>query len=208
MQIKPEELPALGYELLDRLGHQDLVPFIRTWLGKRSRFTWFYYLANLAAAALCAWLFFHDLRSPQWSFGDRFTHFAYGLALCFGLLPIHEVLHALAYRLQGARQTSFAANLKRFYFMAIADRFVANRKEFFIVALTPFVVITAGLIVLLFFAGGSWQLTIAAMLLAHTGMCSGDFGLLSYFACHPDLDIVTWDDHANNSSYFYGKKSG
>lgn len=73
------------------------------------------------------------------------------------------------------------ANLKKFYFMALADKFVANKKEFEIVALSPFIFITIILSVLLFLVNSTWTLAIVAILLTHTAMCSGDFGLLSYF---------------------------
>lgn len=65
--------------------------------------------------------------------------------------------------------------------MALADKFVANKREFKIAALAPFIVITTTLIILLFLANTNLKLTISAVLFAHTAMCSGDFGLLSYF---------------------------
>ena len=85
--------------------------------------------------------------------------------------------------------------------MAIADRFVANRKETFIAAPHAFVVITTGLVLLLF-RGRQLATDHRRHAAGPYGYVSGDFGLLSYFACHPDLDIVTWDDRANNISYF------
>jgi len=60
------------------------------------------------------------------------------LAIAFALIPSHEYIHVLAYKSKGAKNTSCDANLKKFYFMAIAYRFVANKKEFQIVALAPF----------------------------------------------------------------------
>ena len=90
--------------------------------------------------------------------------------------------------------------------MALANKFVANRKEFFIVALTPFAVISATLIVLLFFSGQLWTFTILGVLLTHTAFSSGDFGILSYFDYHNNIEIVTYDDIENSTSYFYGKQ--
>ncbi|MEO5947545.1 MAG: DUF3267 domain-containing protein, partial [Chitinophagaceae bacterium] len=80
----------------------------------------------------------------------------------------------------------------------------ANRKEFQIVALAPFTVITTILLISLFFAGQLWSLTILGILLTHTAFCSGDFGLLSYFDFHKDKEVVTYDDVENKISYFYG----
>ena len=91
--------------------------------------------------------------------------------------------------------------------MALADKFVANRKEFTIVALAPFIVISVTLLILFFIVSNIWTLTIAGILLSHTAMCSGDFGLLSYFECHKNKQVVTYDDVANKITYFYGKET-
>ena len=146
-----------------------------------------------------------DFNLPGYSFGDQFAHLSYGIALAFVLLPLHEYIHVLAYKSQGATNTSYGANLKKFYFMAIADKFVANRKEFTIVALAPFAFITASLVLILYFVSSTWEITILGVLLTHTSMCSGDFGLLSFFAFHKDKDVATYDDKENGVSFFYGK---
>lgn len=89
--------------------------------------------------------------------------------------------------------------------MALSDKFVANKREFEIVALSPFVVITSILIILVFVVNFTWVLTILAVLFAHASMCSGDFGLLSFFEFHKEKEVVTYDDVENKISYFYGK---
>lgn len=68
--------------------------------------------------------------------------------------------------------------------MALADKFVANKREFEVVALAPFIIITTSRLILLFVAYTIWTLTISSVLLAHTAMCSGDFGLLRFFEFH------------------------
>jgi hypothetical protein len=205
MNIKPEELGEKGYVLLDNLGHKDLIPFVRTYLKKRTPITLFYIISNVIIAGVISFWFFKSYETGFFNLGDGFTYFSFGLALAFGLIPIHEYIHVLAYKSQGARNTSYDANLKKFYFMALADQFVANKKEFRIVALAPFVVITTTLIVLLFFTSQLWTFTIFGVLLTHTAFSSGDFGLLSYFDFHKDKDIVTYDDKENSITYFYGK---
>jgi Putative zincin peptidase len=205
MNIEPSVLSQMGYEKIDSLGHKELVPFIRTYMKKRTRFSILYYASNILIFALTGYLFTDDVNSAAYSIGDRFTYFSYGLAIAFGLIPIHEYIHVLAYKSQGAKNTSYASNIKKFYFMALADKFVADKREFQIVALAPFVVITLFLIILLLIVNGGWTLTIAGILLTHTAMCSGDFGLLSFFDYHKDKDIVTYDDISNGISYFYGK---
>ncbi|MEN9295933.1 MAG: hypothetical protein RJA42_199, partial [Bacteroidota bacterium] len=90
-------------------------------------------------------------------------------------------IHALAYQSQGAKQTSYDANLRKFYFMAMADQFVASRKEFQVVALAPFLAITLMLTILLFIVPGVWMVTVAGSLINITYLFSCDFVLLFYF---------------------------
>ena len=188
MKIRPDQLTENGYVLLDELGHKELVPFIQAYMKKRTKYVAFYYLSNFVLFGLVGYCFIQGCSLPTYSFAERFTHFSYGLAIAFTLLPLHEYIHVLAYKSQGAVHTSYDANLKKFYFMALADKFVANKKEFEIVALAPFVIITTILLMLLIVANANWALTIFSVLLAHTAMCSGDFGLLSYFEFHKDKE--------------------
>lgn len=204
MKIKPDELEQNGYILIDKLGHKEIAPFIRTYMKKQTKYSVFYYICNVLIFGLVGYLFVQGFNLPNYSFGERFTHFSYGLAIAFGLLPLHEYIHVLAYKSQGATNTSYDMNLKKFYFMALADKFVANKKEFEIVALTPFILITSSLIIFLLFANAKWTLIISSVLLAHTAMCSGDFGLLSYFEFNKEKQTVTYDDVENKMSFFYG----
>ncbi len=202
MKLQPQELAQEGFVLMDELEHQDLMPFIQRYIKKRTQATILYYVANILMMGLAVGLL---IRFAKTGFAEAFAHFAYGVALAFLLIPLHEYIHALAYKSQGAKQTSYDANLRKFYFMAMADQFVANRKEFQIVALAPFMVITLMLTILLFIVPGLWMVTVAGAMLTHTSMCSGDFGLLSYLDVHRDKEMVTYDDKSAGRSYFYGR---
>jgi hypothetical protein len=207
MKIRPEELTENGYVLLDKLEHNDLVPFIRLYMKKWTKYAVFYYLCNLILFGVVVYLIVQGYNLPNYSFGDRFTHLSYGFALAFALIPLHEYIHVLAYKSQGATTTSYDVNLKKFFFMALADKFVANKNEFEIVALAPFITISTTLLLVLFSVNATWQLMLSGGLLAHTAMCSGDFGLLSYMEWNKDKQPVTFDDVAHKISYFYGKTS-
>ena len=208
MKITPEELTNHGYAQLETLGHKELIPFVRIYLKKRTPISLFYTICNLAIAGINVFWFWKSYGTEGFDLGNAFTHFSYGLAIAFGLIPIHEYIHVLAYKSQGAVNTSYDANLKKFYFMALADKFVANQKEFRVIALAPFVVICTTLIVLLFFVSQVWTFTILGVLLTHTAFSSGDFGILSYFEFYKEKDIVSYDDKENSISYFYGKPKG
>jgi hypothetical protein len=204
MQLKPEELEANGYVLMDKLDHLELIPFVRKYINTRTIFSTIYMVSNLLVFAAVGYFLIVNWQRGTFTMGEGLTHLCYGLAIAFALLPVHEYIHVLAYKSQGAQNTSYDANLKKFYFLAVADKFVANKKEFQIVALAPFVIITSMLLVFLIFTGPLWKMTVLGALLTHTAFCSGDFGLLSYFAFHKDKEVVTFDDKATRVSYFFG----
>jgi hypothetical protein len=204
MNLKPEDLETNGYILLDKLEHMELVPFVRTYINKWTRFSTIYMTSNLLAFGAVAYVLVSGYTSGIFTIPEGLTHLSYGLAIAFLLLPVHEYIHVLAYKSQGAEHTSYDANLKKFYFLAVADRFVANRREFQIVALAPFIVITALGLTLLLFTSPLWTLTVLGALLTHTAFCSGDFGLLSYFDFHKKKEVVTYDDKEKKVSFFYG----
>ncbi len=205
MKLKPQDLTDNGYVLLETLGHKELIPFVRTYLGKRTLIYWIYTCSNIIIAAFIVFWFYRHYGTFGFKIGAGFTSFSYGIALAFALIPIHEYIHVLAYRSQGANKTSYDVNWKKFYFMAIADRFVANKKEFRIIALAPVAVISTLLLVLFFVVGQLGSFTILGILLTHTAFSSGDFGIVNYFEFHKDTDIVTYDDKENHISFFYGK---
>ena len=208
MELPPHQLEALGFELLEKLPHSDLVPFIRKYMKRRTSPAILLHLFTIIFLGLTSYSFIAGLRFGKVGLGDLIADVGLGFALSFALVPLHEYIHVLAYQSQGAKNTSYGANLRKFYFMALADGFVASRKEFRVVALAPFFCITLLFGALVFFLSPEWQLTIYATLFAHTAMCSGDFGLLSFFAAHPNREIVTYDDVPNQVSYFYARRLG
>lgn len=205
MNIHPSELEKHGYTLKDRLEHHELAPFVQVWLKKRTLYSILYIAFNVLAVLLLSGVIGYHAAKNTISFGDGFSHFSYGLAIAFLLIPLHEYIHVLVYRSQGAAHTSYDVNWKKFYFMAVADRFVANRREFQVVALAPFAVVSTALFLLFFFVNPLWQLTVLGVFFTHTACCGGDFSLLSYFHFHKDLEVVTYDDAVNKVSYFFVK---
>lgn len=205
MRLTPEQLEHNGFRLQDSLNHQELIPFVKLYLNKRTRSSVIYTVVNVLFFALLVLCFWINSSSPSFSFGDGVSYASFGIAIALALIPLHEYLHVLAYRSQGATTTSYDANFRKFYFMALADKFVANKKEFQVVALTPFLAISVGLLVAAALSGVFWSLTWLGALVVHTACCSGDFGLLSYFDFHTDKEIVTYDDKERGVSFFYGR---
>lgn len=205
MPLQPNELEQQGYTRLESLNHQELIPFVRRYLGKRTLPTVFYFVFNVVVFTGLLWMLF-DRNAGDAGLGTCILFICYGFCISFLLIPLHEGIHVLAYRMCGAKQTSLAANWSKFYFMALAHQFVADARAFRFIALAPFVVISNLLLVPVVFGGLLTGLMFAGALFAHGSMCAGDFGLLGYFAAQKDHEILTYDDVENGISYFYGRK--
>ena len=205
MQIKPEELDNNGYVLIDSLGHKELIPFVRSYLKKRTKISSFYTVSNIIIVVAIIFCFRQNYGIDDFSLGSGITYFTYGMAIAFGLIPLHEFIHVLAYKSQGAKKTSYGANLKKFHFMAIADKFVANKKEFQVVALAPFVVISIILGILLFFVSNLMGFYNSRNIAHSYGFFFRRFWFIKHFEFNNDREIVTYDDKENSISYFYGK---
>ena len=206
MKLKPEELEENGYVLLDEMNHMDIVPFVKKFLHKRTWSSLFYYLSVIVSFSLLFFVCVKFYRSGDFSIVKLLLQILFGVLLTLALIPFHEWIHALAYKSQGAKQTTFDANLKRFYFLAIADHFVTSKREFKIVALAPFLVISLALFIASYLTGEGWKVTLFTTLTIHSLACSGDFALLSYFEFNKEKNVVTYDDKKNKVSFFYGRK--
>lgn len=200
MQIDVKDLSQNGYVELESIHHKELMPFVKTYLRKKTRPSILYNVFNASGGVLLVLMYF--IFEQHIPLEDALSHFSYGIGIAFLLIPLHEYIHVLAYRSQGAKETSYDANFKKFYFMALANGFVANRKEFRVVALAPFVSISLALLLLLLVASPVWKFTCIGVFMTHTLCCGGDFSLLSYFDFHKDKTIVTYDNIHEARSYF------
>lgn len=119
------------------------------------------------------------------------------------LVPLHEMLHLLPYRMAGARDIRLGTDLKQGIIYITAHRFVADRRLFSRVALAPFVIISAGLIITIILSSPWWQWVLSLSLFAHTTMCAGDAALLTFAGNYKEREIYTWDDADLREAYFY-----
>jgi len=205
MKIQPEELADHHFTLLNSMAHHELIPFVKTYLSKRTFFSAACYLLQFISFGVLLFFFLKFHRINGMRAVQAFQYFMVGLSIAMCLIPLHEWIHVLAYKVMGAQHTSYDMNLKKFYFLAVAHRFVASRKEFMVVALAPVTIISLFLIMAVFFAGPNWSIAWLTTLMVHASFCSGDFALLVFFEVNSDKEAVTCDDKEKNISFFYGR---
>lgn len=205
MKLRPEDLEKEGYILLDTLEHEELVFFVKKYLYRRGFWPVFYFGFILILLITIVLLIRSKTGPGEFSASKAWGNTALGFALSFMLIPLHEYIHAIAYRICGAREVTYDADFKKMVFMAIAHRFVAGAREFAFIAIAPFAVITLFAFMLIPVAQGYQAYILLGLIFTHAAFCGGDIAMLGYLRFHKDKDIATWDDKVNKVSYFFGK---
>lgn len=125
------------------------------------------------------------------------------------LVPLHEGLHLVPYRLAGARDIRIGTDLRQGIIYITAHRFVTGRRLLSCVAMTPFAIITAGLATTIVLSPVWWQWILSVALFVHTTMCAGDAAILTYTNSFNGSEVFTWDDADRLEAYFYipGKRT-
>ena len=202
MQLSPEQLSANGYRFQSSIRFESINQFVQDRLqrgGALLRLYWLCVVASVFAMSHVLWK--QDIVTLDLLAGG----IGFGLAgYLVIVLPAHEAIHGITYKLLGAPSISFHADWKRMFFFAAADRFVLNRREFILVAAAPFILLTIGLLAAQFFTNGMLQLAIATNLVLHTGGCIGDFTLVAYSMSLGEK-FCTYDDLQKQETLFYQK---
>jgi hypothetical protein len=195
------------FQLLDKLHYDDIVEFATEYVRKRTR-SMFFYLVLIIVFFILQWsAFLYGIFANDMNTISLLKQFLYGLIISLTIvIPFHELIHALGYFLLGARKIRFGAVLKHFAFYAVADDFVANRKAFIFLALSPFIIVSLLNLAGFIFVHGYASYTYISVLFFHATMCAGDFALLSYFEFHRDKELYTFDDVGKKTSFFYYKE--
>lgn len=205
MNLKISELGnAQKYQLLYELDHNEITSFAQAEFKKRNVFTIFYFLVNAAFLGSLGFFIALDLLSEKVNWIDMFGGLCLGILVCFSVvILLHELLHVLAYKIVGAKETAIKADWKKFVFVAVADRFVVGSQAFYFIALLPFTVFTTAFLLGLSLTSGFVFYMILGTAFMHTACCGGDFALVSYFWENRSKQIITYDDVPQKKSYFY-----
>lgn len=200
--MTPDELSHDRYQLLGEMTHATLADFVieyffrrGSWLTRAHHALSFITLAAAVAVAVL----------QGRGFARAFLEFGIAVvALFVVILPLHEALHALAYRVTGARDIRWDYSLRILAVWVIAHRFVVSTRAFLFVALAPFVVLN-GLLVAGALALPRYAVLLLFVLLLHLHGCAGDWSLLNFVWLHRERGFWTYDDAERGKSYFFGR---
>ena len=200
-----DQLTPPDYALLREMTHASLGEFVIEYFFRRGSWvTRVHHLMSLVTLAAIVWVAIEQGRSFALCMRD------FGLALLtlfVVILPLHELLHAAAYRLAGARDIRWDWSARMMAVWVIAHRFVVETRAFLVVALAPFVVLNAALIVAAI-AFPRFAVYLLCVLLWHLHGSIGDWSLLNFVWLHRERGFWTFDDAEAGKSYFYGRAAG
>lgn len=197
-----------AYSLLLLLPHDDILPFVERQFKSKTLTIRCYLALNILLVLSTLAIAILDIWQGFLGFWTVLKYFGIGSLLVFTILiPVHEGLHGLAYKIVGAPKISFGVNWRMFYFYAVADRFISDRKSFKFIALTPFICISLFAIIAIIFGSIAVKWVSIGVLVFHATACAGDFAMLSFYEEYQDAEeLLTYDDVSQRQSYFYLKE--
>lgn len=194
---------APEYRQIMELDFNDMIPFVLSNIKRRSVISILYAGINLGVLVFGLLYLVAGLIASQHTWLEIIKQSLTGIfAGSFLLIPLHELLHGLAYRILGARKIKFGADLQQFIFYVTADRFPISGKELYFLAMTPFLVINIATVAAVSIWFPQVILFPSFLLFSHNIMCIGDFALINYVHQHRNR-VYTFDNIDQKKSYFY-----
>ena len=208
-KLTPEDLKNENeFELLTEVSHQELREFVVSQIRDEKHIIRTYSIYQVVMIALFLFLVAKSISSAFRGNSEMLVAIGYSALFSFSaLVVIHELLHALAYWVTGARNISFGFVLRKFIFYALADRQVIESRPFYAIALTPFIVVKLACIAgsVIFYNEPVMYFFLSVMCL-HSLFCAGDMAMLAFYNRHYGKEIYNFDDRSEGKTYFYTRK--
>lgn len=208
-KLKPEDLLDQNeFELLTEISHKKLREFVVEQISEEKFIIRIYSIYQLLMVLLFTFLFTRGIVLAIKGYSALLVNIGWAVAFSLSaLIIIHELIHALAYLLTGARRISFGVNLKKFVFYALADRQVIAPRAFHVVALAPFVMVKVICLIGIFlFLNQPVVYFFLSVMCLHSLFCAGDIAMLAFYRIHRGKEIYNFDDKSEGKTYFYSRK--
>lgn len=193
------------FQLLLVLEYDALLPFLHEQLREGTIIMKTYVGFLLFFVSMYCWEAMGDVQAGLISLGHLAKATGLGMLLAVTvLIVVHESIHGVAYKLMGAKKVSFGANWQKFYFYAIADKFVVGRKAFVFIALAPFLVVLGLSACSMLILPGHYKWMVLGAVFVHSLACVGDFAMLGFYEKHRHFaEMLTFDEESEGRSYVY-----
>ena len=203
MALQVEDLEdQTKYRQIATIQYSELINFVLGYIRKRSGLMVFFWTVCLIFLSMAIKVRINI--AGYFLIRNVLLHSTLGF-IVFPLLciPVHEILHIIPFYFSGAKNIRAGMDLKQYIFYVTAHRHVTTPIQFWIVALTPFLIISVAIALIVFFIPGLWKWSLSLFLFTHTTMCAGDFAMLNFYFLNRDKKIYTWDDVDKKEAYFY-----
>ena len=129
-----------GYQVIDSFIYDDIKTFLERNKPRKNHIIWIVFISGFFI------LFFIGFAMGKlWSDSLSFSQFGiqilkcvvFSILGCALIIPVHEFIHWIAYKKEGANDVRFGAIWKSFVFYAAAHNFAADYKTFRRIALAP-----------------------------------------------------------------------
>ena len=192
------------FQLLDKITYDQIADFASDYLRKSNLSIRTYLMIIILLFLGLIVSLIHGTLVHHYHLITLLKQYMYGILISFTIVvPVHEAIHGMTYFLLGARKIRFGAKLKQFAFYSVAEDFVTTRSTFYVLALSPFIILSVANLFGFFYVHGVAGYTYLSILFFHSTMCAGDFALMSYYEVHRNKELYTFDDVKNRISYFY-----
>jgi hypothetical protein len=192
-----------GFRQILELDFTEMIPFVLTQIRRKSLVSLFYLGINMGLLGFIIVYAVAGLMGNHLSWWMIFKQSAAGiLAGSILVIPIHELLHGLSYRILGARNIQFGTDLRQMIFYVTADRYPVSGRELYFLAMMPFLIINLLTLFITFRWFPHTLLFPSLFLLSHNVMCIGDFAIVNY-VFKSRKRMYTFDETENKKSYFF-----
>ncbi|MGQ9902743.1 MAG: DUF3267 domain-containing protein [Anaerolineae bacterium] len=186
------------YQLIYELDMRNPMDFFGRYMFKLNLGSLAFYIF----AVVTAGMFIAELTNPSYGAGSSVIQIILALIGSVVIVPVHEGIHAVTYKIIGAPAVRFVAEWRKGLIYTIANRFVVNQREYMWLAVTPLFAISIALGVL-YFLTPEYDLFIAGLLCFHTLSCVGDIAIVNFLWERRDQTLFSYDDDTLRKSYFY-----
>jgi hypothetical protein len=203
MALKVEDLEDQSkYRELLKIPYDELITFVLDYIRRKSELMIFFWSVCLIFLGLALTVRINI--AGYFPLKNILFHSLLGFVVFPVLwIPVHEFLHIIPFFFAGARKIRVGMDLKQYMFFVTAHRFVTGYRQFRLVALTPFIITSMAILIMIFIAPGLWKWSLSLFLFVHATMCAGDFAMLNFFFLNRRKKIYTWDDFDKKIAYFY-----
>ncbi len=196
------------YRQVLELDFSEMIPFVLEQIRRRSPVSFSFLVLNLVLLAGIIGYIVQILSAEQLTLGKVIVWSLYGMAAgSLAVVPVHEGIHGLAYKLLGAGRVHFGADLQQMIFFVTSDRYPVSGKELSFLALAPFVMINLATVGIVLWLSPEIFLFPAFFLFTHNLMCIGDFAVVNYVYLHPRR-VYSFDEVEQKRSYFFEEQPG